>query len=244
MDKSDYQYPYFSEEAKYLLVVAGLPLLDGYFLAFLAGNMWSDFWKVVGFGLTAFSGAACILTAMKMRGNLPHRLVQVSLVYLVVAFAAIFIASASNILSKIVPENISVFTALFLLGLAFTFTGNKFLAKVADFIGARSVVGAILLILAFNAMKDGISGGLYLDPHIVIPVSFAIGLGYMLTVLGTILGYFTKNIIEVGPMRWGAGISLIIMAFTVLGFQIGSYWVLPPLIIGLLFSVLSGGKNM
>ncbi len=61
-----------------LLIAAGLPLLDGFFLSFLATGLWEQTAQSVAFGLNAFSGAACVVTAMKLSGSLHRRLSTVA----------------------------------------------------------------------------------------------------------------------------------------------------------------------
>lgn len=227
---------FLSEESRHLLKVAGLPLLDGYFLAFLVGSMWIDLWHCVVFGLTAFSGAASILTAMKMNGKISRRILEVCWVYIIICASALAITAFRETMISLTPENIKVFTALFLFGLGLQITGNGLLGKVAYEIGSRSVVGAIFAFMIYNGVTQAANNELYLVPSFnldyTLPVLIAVISGFTLTLIGVFIGYKFKHVVDGTPMKYGAGIALVIMALSVLGFEIPSYLALFPIAIG------------
>ncbi len=242
MNEDGYASPYFlSEDAKRLLIVAGLPLLDGYFLTFLVGSMWTDFWRCIAFGVTAFSGAASFLTAMNLKGSLLRRIFEVCFVYTVIGLSALAITTLHNTIIKLLPANISVFTALFLLGLGLEITGNRFLGKVAYSIGSRSVVGAILALIIYNGITQAMAKELYVDPSLdparMWPVAYAVLSGFAFTLLGLLLGYKFQHVVDGAPMKWGAGVALLIMSLTVLGFEIPSFLIIPPIIVGVVITL-------
>ena len=71
----------YSVAVRRLLVMASLPVLDGFFISFLATGLWQDPGQALAFGLTAFSGGACVVAAMRLEGSLRERFVKALAVY-------------------------------------------------------------------------------------------------------------------------------------------------------------------
>src|SRR5947208_1307333 len=70
-----------NQDLKNLLALAGLPLLDGFFMVSAGSQFWLDPFYALSFGFTALSGAGCVSAAMVLKQSLRVKIVQVLVIY-------------------------------------------------------------------------------------------------------------------------------------------------------------------
>lgn len=252
MDESDYHdteephYPWWrlSDELKKLLIMAGLPLLDGFFLSFLATDMWRDAWRSAAFGLTAFSGAGCVIAAMRLKGGIMLRAIQVLLVYSIVGIGAFLISLARPFFINLLPANLYLFTGIFLIGLGLWMTDMKFLRKVAVWMGFEAAVKVMIISSLIHGFINGTKFAVAPDSNLWAPILIAVGVGLGLSMGGMLFGLVLNKIADQKPMNLGAGLSLLLMGISVLGLNIPSIWVIVPLIGGCIWSICNSLKSL
>jgi len=202
-----------------LLVVAGLPLIDGYYLGFLLRGV--DPAAAVSFAFTGFSGPACIAAVTKWTGSWRKRFVQFLAVYAVVWSGAILLWQFKPFLDTLKHDVAwSPFTGVFLLALGLEFTGVSILRQAAAVTGYRAIPRVLLLALAIQAILWGFtesirSGERLNSLHYVL---LALSLGSTLTFLGAVLGLAAHRVaFERRPLDMTAGIALFALGMQVFG---------------------------
>lgn len=228
--------PTLSPEAGTLLTLAGLPLIDGFFLAFLGTGLWHDLGQAAAFGLTAFSGAGCVVAAAQLRGSLGRRLGQVLLVYALVGAGAFSVAALQPIFQSLLPANLALFTGVFLIGLGLWISGLSRARRIAAWLGFQAAVKVMLAASLLHGLLGGIDWRLSLSPDVLAPLAVALGTGLALTLGGIGLGWLRDRLADPRPLNWGAGASLLLMGLTVLGWPVPTSAVLAPLAAGCLWS--------
>lgn len=232
----DYQ-GYLSRDTLRLLTLAALPLIDGFFLVFLSTDMWQEPWQAIAFGFTALSGAGCFATATRLSGSWVRRLTKVVIVYILVATGAICISLAQPIFESLLPANIHLFTAVFLIGLGLDMSGVGALARIAKVLGYRGIVMAVITASILQGAINGVDLQISPDITALPTICLMVLSGFILSFSGMVLGVFTQNAGNRLPLNLGAGTSLILMGLNVLGFDIPAIWVVAPLACGCLWMV-------
>lgn len=221
-----------------LLTMAVLPVVDGFFIAFLQTGMWRDMGQAAVFGMTAFSGGACVIAAMELKGRWFARLAQVAVVYAVLAVSALTIASLQPVFTQALPDNLYLFTGVFLLGLGLHATGAPLLQRIAMWTGFEAVVKVMLTASLLSAlMRKGIDWRPALNPELLPFLGGALLAGFGLSVTGALMGLLTEKAADRQALGWGAGTALVLMGLNLLGFTVPNAWVLAPLAAGYLWTV-------
>lgn len=236
-EESNYPTPRIPAEARRLLTMAGLPLVDGFFLAFLLTGLWQEPGQALAFGLTAFSGAACFVAAMQLPGTWRQRLGWVIGVYALIGLAALLIAAAQPFFASILPENLHLFTGLFLIGLGLWISEVPSLRRVAGWLGFEAAVKVMVAASLIHGALRGPVWQLSLNPAVLGPLALAVAAGFALSALGMLLGLALSRATDQRPLNWGAGISLVLMGLKVLGVPAPSSLVIAPLAVGCLATV-------
>jgi len=236
-EDSNYRPPRTPIEARRLLTLAGLPLIDGFFLSFLLTGLWQEPGQALALGLVAFSGAGCFIAAMQLPGSFRQRLGWVTGVYVLIGLGALAISTAQPFFASILPENLHLFTGVFLLGLGLWLSGVGGLRKIASGIGFDAAVKVMIAASLVNGVIRGPVWRLSWDPALLGPVALAVAAGYSLTTVGTLLGLALSRAADQRPLNWGAAISLTLMGLSVLGVAVSSSLVIAPLVIGCLVTV-------
>lgn len=227
-----------------LCMLSALPLLDGYFLAFLTSDSWKDWGQALTFGLTAFSGGGCVYAASQLRGTFSQRIGQVVGVYVGLAALALTVSFARPLFIKLLPANLHLFTAMFILGLGLSHSGVPWLRRIAERFGLRHAftLMAIASLLQGLFNKDltlqSLSAELSLDlaPLPALALSLSSGLG--LTAVGVVLRMLLTEATGQQPLQIGAGVSLILMGLNLLGAGFPSGAVIGPLALGCLWVMI------
>jgi hypothetical protein len=235
--------PALPEDARPLLTLAGLPLIDGFFLAFLGAGLWRDLGHAAAFGLTAFSGAGCVVAASQLRGSLGQRIGQVLAVYALVGAGAVIVTALQPIFQSLLPANLALFTGVFLIGLGLWISGLRRARQVASWIGFQAAVKVMLVASLIHGLLGGIDWRVSLSPEVLAPLALALGAGLTLTLGGIGLSVLRDRVADPRPLNWGAGASLLLMGLTVLGWPIPTLAVLAPLGAGCLWSVGAGFRR-
>lgn len=228
--------PVFSPEAINLLTLAGLPLIDGFFLAFLGTGLWRNLGQAVAFGLTAFSGAGCVVAAMQLRGSLAQRLRQALAIYALVGAGAMTVAALQPVFQSLLPANLALFTGIFLIGLGLWISDLRIARRIASWIGFQAAVKVVLAASLIHGLSAGIDWRVSLTPELLAPVAVALVSGLALTLGGIGLSLLRDRLVDPRPLNWGAGASLLLMGLTVLGWPAPTTFVLAPLIAGCLWT--------
>jgi hypothetical protein len=224
-----------------LLIAAGLPLLDGFFLSFLATGLWEQVAQSVAFGLNAFSGAACVVTAMKLSGSLHRRLSTVAFIYLLLGIAAVLIAVARPFFESLLPPNLNLFTAIFLIGLALQVSGEARLQRYAGYLGWMAAVKVMIVASVLQGMIYGFNWSFVPDLLPLPSVVLSVLAGFGLTTVGVLLGYFVGHAGDdvLRPLRLSATVSLLGLGLNVLGLGIAPGVILAPLLAGIAWTLVS-----
>lgn len=224
-----------------LATLAGLPLIDGYYLGFLASDAWQDYVKAATFGLTAFSGAGCLIVATQLQGSPLKRVTKLVLVYLLIGLAAFGISLARSLFTSLIPQMLlTPFTSIFLIGLGFSLSGIPMLRRIAEGFGFQSTMRLMLLwpLFADRLAGSAVSYTLDVDPTLVPALLIALAAGFALSLSGVYLGLLSQRLCNQQPLNLGAGVSLCGMGLALAGVPIPSPVVLLPLGVGLLSSLL------
>jgi hypothetical protein len=221
-----------------LCMLSALPLLDGYFLAFLTSDLWKDWRNALAFGLTAFSGGGCVYVAMNLRGTVKQRIAQVVSVYIGLALGALMVSLARPFFESFLPDNVHLFTAMLLLGLGLCISGVPWLRRIAQWAGLQYAFRLIIFAsLCQGLFIKGIKVELSLDWTLLPALAVSVSAGLGLTVVGVVLGLFLAGVADQRLLQIGAGISLALMGFNLLGAGFPSVVVISPLVLGCLWTM-------
>lgn len=240
---SESSYRWLSPATRNLLILAGLPLIDGFFLAFLATGLWRDPWRATAFGLTAFSGAGCVIAAMRLEGSPVKRFVRVLGVYAVITVGASTISLAQPLFQSLLPPNLHLFTSIFLIGLGLSISGVPCLRRVAFWLGFEAAVKAMIVASLLHGLIAGVTWQFSLDLALLPSLAIAIGAGFSLTTLGMLLGLWLRHAADQRPINWGAGISLSCMGLNLLGLTTPTVVIIAPLALGCLWTLIASVRS-
>jgi hypothetical protein len=229
------------EGIKNLVSLAGLPLLDGFFIVSAGSKLWLDPFYVVSFGFTALSGAGCIGTVMALKQSLKSKILLVLLLYGFILFGCFLEILTLPILRSVIPSYLFYLTAVFLFGLSMVYSGITFLQKCNGLFGFTFACKFMLIFSTFNALFhfNEIEWGLSLDFQAELMVLLAVGAGLCLTLgVGVLLG----SLVELkyrSLFERGSAISLWLMGLKVLGVDIWSLAILSPVLIPYSWALLN-----
>jgi len=157
-------------------------------------------------------------------------------VYVIVAAGAVAISMARPVFQALLPPNLHLFTATFLVGLGLWISGVPFLSRVANWMGFQAAVKAMVAASLIHGLTTGIPWRFSLTPELWLPLAIAVGAGVSLSMMGMVLGLLLNRAADQRPLNMGAGISLTAMGLSILGVNIPSLWVMIPLAVGCLWS--------
>ena len=221
-----------------LLNMSGLPIIDGFFVACIGSGLFADTGQSVLFGCCAFSGAGCVVATLHLKGGLFERLLDVLRVYLVIAVSAIGVATAEPMIRVMVPDQLHLLTAVFLISLGFLFSGVKMLVRAANFIGVSALVRCMLVLIAANSLTTScdLIFKVRFEPVLFRNVGIAVVSGWLLSSTGAVVGIVIENLdnFDRRPLDIGGGISLMFMGLKILGYLLPGWVILIPLISGCL----------
>ena len=221
-----------------LLHMSGLPIIDGFFVACIGSGLFADTGQSVLFGCCAFSGAGCVVATLHLKGGLFERLLDVLRVYLVIAVSAIGVATAEPMIRVMVPDQLHLLTAVFLISLGFLFSGVKMLVRAANFIGVSALVRCMLVLIAANSLTTScdLIFKVRFEPVLFRNVGIAVVSGWLLSSTGAVVGIVIENLdnFDRRPLDIGGGISLMFMGLKILGYLLPGWVILIPLISGCL----------
>lgn len=241
MDEPDYSKApgrnHLAQETQRLLTLAALPLIDGFFLVFLTTGLWEEPWQAVVFGLTAFSGAGCFAAATQLTGTLKYRVKQVVMVYSLVVIGALFVSLTQPIFESLLPSNVHLFTAVFLIGLGLYLSGVRVMRKVAKFLGFEAAVKVMIAASLIQGLFHGVDLRLSLDITRLPAISITVFAGFLLTLAGMVFGLVTRHTSDQRPLNLGAGTSLVLMGLNLLGMGLSPGLVIAPLAAGSMWLV-------
>ncbi len=244
--KQEDNYAYFrlSPEARLLMTLSALPIVDGVFIVFLATGLWQDLWSAAAFGATAFSGAGCIVAAIRLTGTWRDRLRQVVQVYILVTLGATIVTFARPLFVGLLPTELGLYSGVFLLWLGARISGIPLLQGIAGRLPCEGLVIGMMIAAVVRGITVGIVWGVETNPRLVLPLTIAISTGFGLSLAGAILGLLVTQESVRGPLDLGGGISLMLMGCKVLGFGITSVWLIAPLVVGgVITALLLVGRN-
>ncbi len=230
-----------NQDFKTLLALAGLPLLDGFFIVSAGSQLWLDPFFAVSFGVTALSGAGCVGAAMALKQSLRAKVAQVLLVYALVLLGCVLEVLTLPILCSAIPDYLFFLTALFLFGLGMCYSGFTFLQKCNGWFGFTFACKFMLVLSAFNGLTHlkGIEWALSLDLKAEFMVLLAVGAGLVLTLgIGVLLG----SLVELkyrSLFERGTAVSLCLMGLKVLGVDIWSVAILAPVLVAYGWALLN-----
>ena len=221
-----------------LLHMSGLPIIDGFYVACIGSGLFADTGQSVLFGCCAFSGAGCVVAALHLKGGLFERLLDVLRVYLVIAVAAIGVATAEPMIRVMVPDQLYLLTAMFLIALGMFSSGIKILVRVGKFIGVSVLVRCMLVLIAANSLATScdLIFKVSFEPALLRNVGIAVVCGWLLSSIGAFVGILIESLdnFDRRPLDIGGGISLVLMGLKVLGYLLPGWVIMIPLISGCL----------
>ncbi len=231
--EGEYGTPQLCAAERLLLLMAGLPLVDGVFIGAFAdrGSAISSLAAAVGFGLLVFGGAGCIAAAASLDGSMPARLWAVTRVYLLVALGALVAMLILPLVRAVVLPDFVLFSTLVLVGVSLQMLG---LRAVPDGAPPSSVWGTWVWCLRLAAMpqavlaialcvsvvhvfREGFEMEDMVSGYEVMLGLAAVGTGYAETVLGLLLALVLGRFLDPVWMRRGGAAGLILVAASILG---------------------------
>ena len=219
-----------------LLQMSALPIIDGFYVVCLGSGIFADTCQSVLFGCCAFSGAGCVVAALHLEGGLFERLLDVLRVYLVVAVAAIGVAMAEPMIRVMVPGQLHLLTAVFLIALGMFLSGITILVRVAKFMGVSVLVRCMLLLIAANSLATScdLIFKVSFEPALLRNVGIAVVCGWLLSSIGAFVGILIASLdnFDRRPLDIGGGISLVLMGLKLLGYLLPGWVIIIPLVSG------------
>ena len=243
--------PRLAQSEQQLLLLAGLPLVDGVFAGAVASGRLSDPLVAAAFGVNVFSGAGCLACALALEGGVRARLSVVARVYALVLVGAWLVAAAAPLLRAVLLPSFEAFAALVVLGVAFELAGVSAapLGPPPAPVAARwwwalrvagqpqvVVVLALLASLLDAAVRRPQLTGLA-SPSAVGLAAIAVLSGVGLTLLGALFGAAARPFLDVAWIRRAGAAALAVVALAVLGAPIPAPAPLALLLLGLVLSV-------
>lgn len=233
-----------------LLLMAGLPLLDGVFASGVMSGAISTPLPALSFGVFVFSGPGCWFAASQLQGSVSCRLRTVCRLYLVVALGAVLSIPFAAVIHGLALPDFRFFSGLVLLGVAADLAGFGISPKTAppnmvtDPRGSwvwhlrciASPQAVISIALAASVLYDMRSSSVVLASveqgafaHFSVFPAFAVLSGFIVTVAGTFLSAGLER--WLAP-RWTAragAVVLGVIALIIIGIPLST-----PIVLGLI----------
>jgi hypothetical protein len=231
---------WLEREPRNLLALVTLPLRDGFFLTNFASGLGNDLSNALAFGSIAFSGPACIIAAMQLKGSALQRISVLSLIYIVVGVVAFAESMAQPVFASFLPPNLHLFSGVFLLGLALWTSGIPILRRIAGWLGFEAISKTMVAIGLIFALRNGLGWGCSFDFRYLPNLLMALGTGYLFSLVAGIgSGLMADKVKNQHPLRWSGSVSLFLTSLNVLGIaNIPTIWVVTPLSAGCLWITL------
>ncbi len=142
---------------------------------------------------------------------------------------------------SLLPPNLNLFTAIFLIGLALQVSGEARLQRYAGYLGWMAAVKVMIVTSLLQGLIYGFNW--YFAPDIAPLPAVAISMlaGFGLTTIGVLLGYFIGHAEDnlLRPLRLSATVSLLGLGLNVLGLGVAPGIVLAPLMVGIGWTLIA-----
>jgi hypothetical protein len=246
-----------STQEQQLLLLAGLPLIDGVFLSAVASGLLSDPSAAVAIGVNLFSGAGCLAIALSLTGPLRQRVGLVLRVYGFGIFpVAAALAASSSTLRGLMLPHFDVFSALVLIGLALEIAGLRVAPGTAQpatiaagWSWAARLTGTPQVVLAV-AVAASMLYAVKTRPPIAFTVSvndagmaaLAVLAGMALTLVGVVFGGALRRRVDSVWIRRGGALGLVAIAACILGAPLPNLAPLAPLLVCVAFGSVTRAR--
>lgn len=227
-----------------LVQMAGLPLVDGYYLVALATGLLADPVEAVIFGITAFSGGGCIGAVVCSNASNTTKVKGILALYAGIGIVALGFALMHGFWASIMIPGFSILTALFLLSLGLTLAG---FSKIGAFltISPGAVPRIMMGALAFNILLNwDLLSGISLETSLLSNVGLAVASAGAFTLIGVVIStVFKATGVGTDFTRKGQGLALFCMGLRILWPAVPTLCTFAPLIAGLLGDVAMATAN-
>ena len=233
-----------------LLLMAGLPLLDGVFLAAVTSGRLDTAAAAASVGFSVFSGAGCLAAVANMDGNLGSRVRSVTCTYAaILAGAEATVALAGWLRSIFIPE-FSAASAWILFSLACNLVGfdkvTGFLrSRIPRFAEALAAAGrptTIVLVMAIVSLLWAAGHGVAFHPEPAggsFLAGVAVATGFVESLLGATLGSALHSLCKPVWIRRGAGAAIATIGLRIIGVPLPSVLPLVVLAIALVGGIVA-----
>jgi hypothetical protein len=226
-------------------------VINGRLFAYLSGDVW-DINELAELSCFGFSGPGSLAAAMRFRGTIAQRFMQLMGIYLTIAIAAITITVISPFFGSLLPSDTRWLIALHLIGMALRLSDIPILRSASRWGGLEASMQVLLALMLVRAIQYGTFGSILwhmeLNRAVLGALAIALSAGFGLTTIGLLLGSLLPATVSLYPLKCGAAISLLASAMIhYLHLPIPSVVPLPPIVlqlgplaIGLLGTVIVG----
>lgn len=243
-----------SESDQFILLMAGLPLVDGVFASALVGGIIPGPMAAIIFGLNVFSGSGCLAAAFSMEGTVVHRIISILRIYILFIFpGAVITLTFSPLLQAAAMPGFAFFSGLILLGIAIELWGFKLvpskpppMSTAARWLWAIRLLAMPQVILAavmaasilrsFNMGIPVLPSNPWKDSYVLLAVLAGLGM----TLSGGLMAARLRKTLDPKWMRRGGAVALSLLALIVIGVQINGMAPLIALGIGLIIGLIRG----
>ena len=146
-------------------------------------------------------------------------------------------------MKALVFEYFYLATALIIIAVGFSVTGNPVLIKFGQKINPSRILKFAILVSVVLAFIRDISIGLELNLNHLPWVGLSIIVGYVVTLSGAVGGVVLRRYIDELIFRHAAGFALILLGVRVAGVLIPSQLILLTFILGIVLSIKKSPKN-
>ncbi|EGB15691.1 hypothetical protein DND132_2488 [Pseudodesulfovibrio mercurii] len=226
-----------------LLFMGLLPVLDGFYVSSLGSGLFSSTSDSIAFGLMAFSGAACIVSATNLEGSLLSRTLCAVRTYLIIGIAAVLVAGLATPLAAVIPSNMRLLTSLMVILLGLVFTEAPVLSRIARIAGGDTMPRVVMLLIGICALAaDNVDWAWSARSAVMSNVLAAVGAGFCLTMTGVVIGWLchSQEGFRENDFKLAGGLALAMVGANMSGLIRIPNWLIFMLIIGGLTWALSG----
>jgi hypothetical protein len=249
--------PRLSSAQSDMLVMAGLPLIDGVFVSAAASGVLADPVAALSLGLVLFSGPGTIAASFALAGSTRDRVLAVLPVYALLAPAVLLTLLSLAGFQALVLPHFEYVSAAVLLGLAAKLLGLGVpaswpargplgwaagLGRLA--LDPRAVLGAAVAASAARAafvrapLTTELPAGAELTGALV-----ALAAGLLLTLGGVLLTDSLGVLLDPVAARRGGGVALLLVAGLIVGAPVPGWAPLVAFAAGLLSGVVAGARG-
>lgn len=239
---------------KMVFALASAPIIDGLLISCLVNGLMSNIMEAVVFGMTAFSGGACIGAVINSQKSFFKEFISIFTVYFLILVFSLSVAIVSPVFKSAAPENLTGLTAIFLIALGLKISGIK---KAQRFFGVTPGSAIRVLIFSFFIKSMRLAPMLVTsqDMWLFFLVVISVLSGFFFTCLGLLLRKLTILFtnFDYSYLKIGQAGSLILVGLKLI-FPVFPTWLaLVPIISGFIMGFfidaikskifLEGGKN-